>query len=262
MRARRQAVHQQKRGGDQAHTDRQEHTQRDLSGEAPRDQWHREHEPGQRQEANAGLKRRVAQHVLQVDREKREEREHPGADAEGREGHAEEGRIAEKGHVQHRPLLQPLDHDEDHEQDGAADQAGEDQCAAPAVRVAAQQAEDNQEERGGEGEEAPEVGARRLRVPRLVHLLQRDDHGEHPHRDVDEEHPPPAEGVGDDSADERPGGDRRAHGGAPDRDRLEPLRPAVLVADQCERGREQGRASDALERAGDVESGDVPRDSA
>ena len=166
--------------------------------------------------------------------------------------------LAEEVEVEHRPGLQVLDGDEDREQDGAADQRAEDQGAAPALGVAAQHAEDDQEERRREGEQAPDVGARRLRVARLAHPRQGDEQRERADRDVDEEDPAPVERVGEDPADER----SRRHGDAdrrsPDGDRAADVGPAVLGSDQRERRGEERRAPDALHRAGDVEHGDVP----
>ena len=93
-------------------------------------------------------------------------------------------------------------------------------------------------------------------------LSMRDDERERADRDVHEEHPAPAERVGDDSAEERPGRDGESDRRAPDCDRAGALGPGVLRADQRERRCEQRGAADALERACDVERQDVPRDAA
>jgi hypothetical protein len=114
--------------------------------ELSRQQRHDEDEDRQRQEAQSGAERRVAEHVLQVDREVGEEREHPGPDAEGRHRDTHEPGVAEEVQVEHRAGLHVLDCDEGGQQHSSADQRTEDQGAAPALGVATQHAEDDQEE--------------------------------------------------------------------------------------------------------------------
>ena len=75
-----------------------------------------EDEHRDRQEAQPGAERRVAEDVLQVDRQEREQREHAGADAERRRPGRRGTPAAEQRHVEHRPLLAHLDHDERGEQ--------------------------------------------------------------------------------------------------------------------------------------------------
>src|SRR5439155_759878 len=125
-----------------------------------------------------------------------------------------------------------------------------------------EQAEDDQEERAGEGDEAPEVGPDGPLVSRLAHARERDPEGERPDRNVDEEHPAPAQSVGQDAADERSRGDCGADSRSPDRDRASSLGSSVLVTDQREGGREQRGAADALQRPRDVEGDDVPGETA
>src|SRR3954454_18572110 len=81
-----------------------------------RNEWNQEDERRDRQEAEPSLQRRVAVDVLQVDRQERKEREHAGAQAEGRRLHADESRLLEERDIEHGPLLHPLDYDERDEQ--------------------------------------------------------------------------------------------------------------------------------------------------
>ena len=134
--------------------DAEQDADRDPVRERAGDRGDDEAEDGQRQEAQARLQRRVVEHALHVDRQVEEEREHPRREAEGDRRDAVEGGLAEQGQVEHRVVAAALDRDEGASSDRGADQAGEDQRAPPALRVAADQAEDQQEERRGEGDEA------------------------------------------------------------------------------------------------------------
>ena len=67
-------------------------------------------------------------------------------------------------------VLAPLEEHERHEQDGRGDQRADDQPAAPALGVAAQQAEDQREEPEREGDQARPVEALGLGIARLAGL--------------------------------------------------------------------------------------------
>ena len=197
--------------------------------------------------------RRVAQDVLEVDRQVREHREHARRDAERRDGHSDECGLSEQPHVEHRPLLTQLDHDEQDEEEDAGDERGDDQAARPAVSVAAEDPEDDQEERCRERHQTQNVRASRLLVPRLRDAGDGDHEREDADRDVHEEDPPPPETVGEDAADERPAGDRGADRRAPDRERAEALGPPILVPDESKGRGEQRGSADPLQRTGDIE---------
>ena len=113
-----------------------------------------------------------------------------------------------------------------------------------------------------EREEAGDVGARRSRVARLPQLPERDHEREHADGHVDEEDPAPAQRVGEDAAEQRPGRDGDADRRAPDRDRAPACSALILRSDQRERSGEQRSTADALADARDVERDDVPRGSA
>ena len=216
----------------------------------------------QREEAQARRERRVAEDVLQVDRQVREHREHAGRDAERRDRHADERALAEERHVEHRPRLAQLDDDEREQQEGATDERQDDRRARPAESVPPEDPEDDQEQRCRERQEAQHVGAARSLVARLRDPGEGDGESKDADRDVHEEDPPPPEQVGEEAADERSAGDRGADGRAPRREGAEAVRPAKLVPDEGESRREQRGAAQALQRARDVERGDAPREAA
>ena len=68
------------------------------------DRGDEEREQGHRQEAQPRLERRVAEHVLDVEREVQEHREHPGREREGDDRDAGERRHPEQRQVEHRVL--------------------------------------------------------------------------------------------------------------------------------------------------------------
>jgi hypothetical protein len=119
---------------------------RDPVGELAGDRRGDEGEEGERQEAQARLQRREALHALQVDRQVEEHREHPRREPEGDGGDAVEGGFAEQAEVEHRVVAARLDRDEGEQHRRRADQRGEDLDASPAIGVAADQSEDEQEE--------------------------------------------------------------------------------------------------------------------
>ena len=113
--------------------------------ELPGDRRHEEREQRERQEAQAGLQRRVAEHALDVEREVEEHREHPGREAEGDDRDPVEGGLAEQAEVEHRVVAAQLDRDERGQQRPRRRSARRGSAAlAPALGVAADQAEDQQ----------------------------------------------------------------------------------------------------------------------
>ncbi len=150
--------------------------------------------------------------------------------------------------------------DEGDEEGGRGRQRGHDRRAAPAVLVAAQEAEHEEEQAGGERRLAEPVDARRARIARLGHVRAGDPQAERAERQVDEEDPLPVEAARERAADERAEGeraaDRRAVGGEGARALL---RVRERVGEDRERhGEHHGRA-DALDGAGGVEEHDVGR---
>ena len=109
----------------------------------------------QRQEAQARLERREIEHALHVDGQVEEHREHPRREPEGDGGDTVEGGLAEEREVEHRVLGAQLDRDESRQSSTAAPiRQARISGAAPALGVAPDQAEDQQEEGEREGDEA------------------------------------------------------------------------------------------------------------
>ena len=90
---------------------------------------------------------------------------------------------------------------------------------APALFVALDEREHEQEQRPGERDQADPVDARGVRVARLADLGERQEHGGDADRHVDEEDPFPADARGDDAAEHRADGDGGADHGAEDAER-------------------------------------------
>jgi hypothetical protein len=154
-------------------------------------------------------------------------------------------------------LLAPLCEHERHEQNRRCHQRADDQPAAPALGVAAQQAEDQREQPKREGDQARPVEALGLGIARLAGLGLGEEHGADPDRNVDEEDPLPAESVGERPADQRPYRDRAADRRAPGGDSGAALGALELLGDQRQRGREHRGATDPLEAPREVEEGRV-----
>src|SRR3954447_1970644 len=107
-----------------------------------RDRRHEERQQRDRQEAQPGLQRRVAERVLDVQRHVEEHREQRRRQRERRDRGARERGLAQKRQVEHRPGLAALDDDERAQQDDRADEERDDQRATPALGVAAHERED------------------------------------------------------------------------------------------------------------------------
>ncbi len=190
-------------GADQREPRADEQARRHLRGEAPGDPRRQEDRAGQREEAHAGLRGRVAEHVLEVEDEEGQHREQRGRDRERRREAADERRVAQQREVEHRRALDLLGDDEDAEQERRAAEAGDDQGRPPALGVAADQAEDERGQRAAERDEADPVGPPGARLARLVDAQQRDRHRGDADRYVHEEDPAPRQAAGDHATEHR-----------------------------------------------------------
>ena len=95
-------VHEQERDADHREPAAEQELDGDPGREPPCDRRDDERDEGERQEDHACLDRRVAEHVLEVERQEEELREHPRRHREGRDLRAGEGRHAEEPDVEHR----------------------------------------------------------------------------------------------------------------------------------------------------------------
>ena len=138
------------------------------------------------------------------------------------------------------------------EQGEAAGEARHDERARPPLGVAADQAEDDEEERAAEGHEAGDVGAAGRELAGFPQpACQHDERGRA--RQVEEEDPLPAEAVHDRPADDRPGSERGSADRSPDAQRLAPLGAGELLGEQGQRGGEDRGRAESLRSASKVQ---------
>ena len=118
--------------------------------------------------AAPGLHRRVAEHVLHVERDEEEHAEHRERDEQDDEVRAHVRAVAEERQVEHRRALVALEQDEGGERHGRDDERADDPRGSPAVRVRLDQAVGQREEPDRGRHEAREVEPLMGRVARLV----------------------------------------------------------------------------------------------
>ena len=141
-----QASPEQQPGAGQAEAGPDQRPERHAFRELRRQRREDERHGGDGEQPEPGLERRVAEHVLQVEDDIEQHREHRGRDREGRQRGSGERGHAEEPDVEHRARRPQLDGDERREQHGAGAEAADDLGARPALAVAAEQAEHEQEE--------------------------------------------------------------------------------------------------------------------
>ncbi len=153
--------------------------------------------------------------------------------------------------------------DESREQDGRDGEQHQRPRRSPAVGRGAGQGEDEREEPGDQRGAAEHVKAAAVvGGARRRDDVQRGQADGDADRDVDEEDPVPAQQARQHAAGEHADRHAGAGQGAPDPERGRPLRAGVGRGDDRERGGEQHRRADALERAGDDQRGGRPRQAA
>ena len=139
------------RAGENHHPGRDQRARADLVGEAPglRCEQDDQHRPGQ--EGRACLGRRVAEHLLEVQRDVEEDAEHREPDEQHHGVRAREDAVPEEREVEHRQPLVQLEQDEPAERDRRDRKGSEDPARRPAVGVRLDQrvAEREEAERGG-----------------------------------------------------------------------------------------------------------------
>ena len=204
--------------------------------------------PGER---DAALDRRVAEDVLEVEREDEELGEGDGADDQHRHVGGGERPLPEDAHRQERSLRAQLDHDErDHEGRRRCEQA-ERGARPPAVGRRASERVDEQHQAAGDGGCAGEVEVAMLELGAAFpqqHRRERDRH--HGDGNVDEEDPGPAQVRGKDAAEQD--ADRGAAAGCRTVDAERAVAVAALGEDrhqERERGRCEECSAEPLEGA-------------
>jgi hypothetical protein len=200
----------------------------------------------------AGVDRAVAEDLLHVEGDEEEHREQRGADEQPDHVGAGQRPDSEDRERHQRFGRAQLDRDEQREQQCREDDQADRLERAPAGAVGVDQRVDQGREPGGDGDGAGDVeGARPLLVAAFGDQARGEGEGDQAHRDVDPEHPLPAEPFGEDSAEE----DARRAAGAGDR-APDAQRPVALGAvaeggrDDRERRRRDDRGAEALGGAG------------
>ena len=260
-RARAESGHEQQPGASSAESDRHHHARIYTREQCDGQRRHEERRQRDRQVAQPSLEGRVAEVVLQVEREIEEEREQRCRDREGRELNAGERAPAEQPERQHRLSHALLDRRERREHDRRAGKQTEDQRASPALVVAAQERQHEHQQPAAEARQPKPVHARGVRIARLAQLRERGrDHGD-ADRHIDEEDPAPAEAVGDRTSHQRAHGDGHADRGAVDAHRRSALPTGwELLRNQREGDREHRGGADALHGTRDVQEGGIRRE--
>ena len=211
--------------------------------------------------------------ALQEEREREQEAELAQRDDRAGEVPVAEGGVQPQAHVEQEELARAgpaaLDDEEQRQREEAADEAERDDRhrlerprpaedlerlggRPPAVAASLDEAEDEQAEAARDQHEADRIEPRlRVLVLRLTDVAKRAEDRDQRHRDVDEERPAPGKVGRQPAAEQRPDRGHAADRGAPDaeRDRAVPA-PEVRVQDGL-RGRQDHRAADALEDAGE-----------
>ena len=154
---------------------------------------------GQRE---AGHQRPGAQHALDVRRHVGRQADQRHADGDGRQVAADQHPAAEHPQRQHRLGRPPLDEHEGHQRRHGADEDDvADRCGPVPGDAALEQAEDQQREPGGEQHRTGEVELVLAPYDLLVEAAPAaSSAASAAERDVDEEDPPPAEVLGEQSA--------------------------------------------------------------
>ena len=221
----------------------QPETAREASGERRDD--HRRAE--ERQQAQPGLQRRVAQPELEVLR--RQER------ARGDRGHREECRAVARSERrdpqepqrQHRMRHAPLPDDEGSERGDPQRKGRDDLRTCPAGVVRTYEAPDDPDQCDRDQGDTAEV-ERHTRPERLRQETHRQDAGSDADRDVDPEDPVPVESLGDRPADDRAECDRETCEPAVDAEDGSPALGRVRLGQDREAERQDDRPAESLER--------------
>ena len=189
---------------DQGHAEREDPPGADARREAPGEGRGDDDRAGHRQEAQPGLDRREAEHLLEVERDEVPHREHAAAEQEADEVGRCEGARAEDPQRDERSRRAALDEDEERQQGEARPGDRERRGRRPAVDVGAHDGEGQQHEAGGDRQRSRQVevalagdGPRALRDE-----AHRAGDAEKADRHVDEEDPLPAQQLGEHAAEQ------------------------------------------------------------
>ena len=211
-----------------------------------------------RQERQAGLDRREAERVLQVEGQEQEDAEHARAGQAHRQVGAAAPAVEHDPQRQQRVLRAHLDQHERDQQHRGGGEHDDRQRVAPAGGLGVREAVDEREQAGRGGDRARDVEARAVRRDDVVQQRERGDRGRDREQQVHVEAPAPGGVLGEQAAEQQ--ADRGAAAGdrAEDAERLGALgRVGEGGGQQAERGGREQRAEDALGGAGGDEDAEA-----
>jgi hypothetical protein len=188
-------------------------------------------------------------HGLEVQGVEEHEAEQREADQQRDRVGAGERRVPEHAQRQHRRAAAGLHQQERHQGHGAEQQQRHDHRRAPAALVALDQPEGDRAQPDRAEHQPRQVKPAGGGVAGLGDHPPGDQERRHPDRQVDVEHPAPAERVGEQPAQHRAGGQRHRRHPRPQADRLHPLpRVGEGGGEDRQGARQQRRAPDRLQR--------------
>ena len=205
-----------------------------LAGDAGTDHDAR----GERQEEETRLKRAVAEHTLEEEREEQEHGEQTNTDEERRKVGATAIAVGEDAQRQKRMRRLRLDDDEDNEQCDTDGKEGQRRRCAPSFGPSLGDAVDDRYETQGGSDGTGDVVRRISRRPRLAHERDCQKHSDDGDGGVDQQGPVPVGVLGEQAAGDK--ADRCAAAG----DRTEDAERArtLLGLGECHRDeRQRGR---------------------
>ena len=235
-------------GGDKQHAHRRHLLEADPRDQLRRDPGRQDDRDRQRQVGEPGLDRAVPEHLLHVQRDEEEHREQRSSHEQADDVRSPERPQPEDAEGHQRTAGAELDRDEPGDERDRGDQEPDRPRGAPAGAVCVEQRVDEQRQAGGDahpdGEvEVPPRGVR----PALGNQRGRDRRGDEPDRDVDPQHPLPAQSVRERAAEQHTRGAAAPGHGTPHAQRLVAL-GAVTEGGRHDRQRGGGedRRPDAL----------------
>ncbi len=233
---------------DQAAAEHRAHAE--LADEPPGARGDQHDRQRHRQEDQAGVKRREAEHLLQIERadephrkQRRAEQQHDRVRDLQRLGQLLERDQRRRG----PPRLDRAEHTEQHDAEPDRPERGE---RAPALQARFDDAVDEHHLADRQGQRAGQVERRSVALAPLGDHAIGDQRGDDRDRRVDQQHPAPRERFGDDPAEQHAGGAAEAVHRRPDADRTMQFRARrERAGDDRQRRRRHQRSGEALHGA-------------
>src|ERR671920_1745414 len=173
----------------------------DLAADDP----HGRHAKDERGEHGARARGGLAEHALHEERGVEDDPEHPDTDHEHQERRGAEDPALEEGERNYGLGCPELYGYEGGEQDAGDDEPNDDACGIPVVALTdPREREQQRDDRGRDGGGAEEIYLHPQTPGALVEHDRQSEQGEHAEGQIDVEHPPPGEVVGDPTSHRRP----------------------------------------------------------